>query len=455
MSIFKNVCFIQWGRGHNHYNKAVKTAGKESAGPMVDGNVTEAYNTYLKGIKQKAEEPVRMNTFVKRTWAEINLDHIAHNYRVIRQHTDKHAMVCCVIKADGYGHGAVELAKLYERLGADWFAVSNIEEAMQLRNAGIRLPVLILGYTPCDCAALLSRQNISQTVYSSDYAQALSKSAQQAGVKIQIHLKLDTGMSRIGLMCQHFARDAYSIDEAEQICRYEGLVPQGIFTHFSVADEGQAGKSFTLQQFASFMHVVEALEKRGIRFEIRHCANSGAFIDYKQTHLDMIRAGIILYGLSPSPNLKGRLDLLPAMELKSVVSHVKTVQPGADVSYGRTFTAGQAMRLATVPVGYADGYIRALAKEGRVGIRGCQAKIVGRICMDQLIADVTDIQGVQMGDTVTLFGTGERNTPTADDIARWSNTINYEVTCLVGKRVARVYVQNGKVVHAVTLADKL
>ena len=396
-----------------------------------------------------------MNTFVRRTWAEINLDHIAHNYHVIRQHTDKHAMVCCVIKADGYGHGAVELAKLYEKLGADWFAVSNIEEAMQLRNAGIRLPILILGYTPCDCAALLSRQNISQTVYSNDYAQALSKSARQAGVKIQIHLKLDTGMSRIGLMCQRFARDAHSIDEAEQICRYEGLVPQGIFTHFSVADEGRAGKSFTLQQFACFMHVVEALEKRGICFAIRHCANSGAVIDYKQTHLDMIRAGIILYGLSPSPNLKGKLELLPAMELKSVVSHVKTVQPGADVSYGRTFTVGQAMRLATVPVGYADGYIRALAKEGRVGIRGRQAKIVGRICMDQLIADVTEIKGVQMGDTVTLFGTGEKNAPTADDIARWSNTINYEVTCLVGKRVARVYVENGEVVHAVTLADKL
>lgn len=394
-----------------------------------------------------------MNSFVKRTWAEINLDAIIHNYKAIRRQTDKNAMVCCVVKADGYGHGAVELARVYERIGADWFAVSNIEEAMELRRADIQLPILVLGYTPCDCAGLLSRENIAQTVYSTDYARELSQSAVDAGVRVNIHLKLDTGMTRIGLMCQSFDRDNPSIDEAEKICKMPGLVPQGVFTHFSVSDEAQEGKDFTLRQFGCFMHVVEALEKRGIHFDIRHCANSGAVIDYKQTHLDMIRAGIILYGLSPSQKLKGRLDLVPAMELKSVVSHIKEVGPGADVSYGRTFTTRERMQIATIPVGYADGYIRMLAKEGSVGVHGQRAKLIGRVCMDQIMADVTQIKDVERGDEVTLFGTGLDGGPTADDIALWCATINYEVTCLIGKRVARVYLKDGRIVNARTLAE--
>lgn len=394
-----------------------------------------------------------MNSFVKRTWAEINIDAIIHNYREIRRQTDKNAMVCCVVKADGYGHGAVELARVYEKLGADWFAVSNIEEAMELRRAGIKLPILILGYTPCDCAGLLSRENISQTVYSTDYAQELSDSAGKAGVRVNIHLKLDTGMTRIGLMCQRFDRDNSSIDEAEEICRLPGLIPQGVFTHFSVSDEGQDGKDFTLHQFDCFMHVVSELEKRGIHFDIRHCANSGAVIDYKQMHLDMIRAGIILYGLSPSQKLQGRLNLIPAMELKSVVSHVKEVEPGAFVSYGRTFVTQDRMKIATIPVGYADGYIRTLAKEGGIEVHGRRAKLIGRVCMDQIMADVTAIEEVKRGDEVTLFGTGKDGGPTADDIAAWCGTINYEVTCLIGKRVARVYLKDGAVVNARTLTE--
>ena len=394
-----------------------------------------------------------MNSFVKRTWAEINLDAIIHNYKEIRRQTDKNAMVCCVVKADGYGHGAVELARVDERLGADWFAVSNIEEAMELRRAGIQLPILILGYTPCDCAGLLSRENIAQTVYSTDYAQELSQSAGKAGVRVNIHLKLDTGMTRIGLMCQHFDRDNSSIDEAEIICKMPGLIPQGVFTHFSVSDEAKDGKDFTLHQFHCFMHVVEELEKRGIHFDIRHCANSGAVIDYKQTHLDMIRAGIILYGLSPSRKLRGRLDLIPAMELKSVISHVKEVEPGAFVSYGRTFVTQNRMKTATIPVGYADGYIRTLAKDGSIELHGRRAKLIGRVCMDQIMADVTAIEEAKRGDEVTLFGTGKDGGPTADDIAAWCRTINYEVTCLIGKRVARVYLKDGQIVNARTLTE--
>lgn len=389
--------------------------------------------------------------FIKRTWAEINMDALCHNYNTIRSCVDKKSMLCCVVKADGYGHGAVEVAKAFEAMGADWMAVSNIEEALQLRENNIKTPVLILGYTPENMASVLSENNISQAVYSFDYAQALSENAVKSGVNVNIHLKLDTGMSRIGLMCQSFGRDDASIDIAEQICRMDGFNPQGVFTHFAVSDETDEGRDFTNMQFKNFMYAVNALEKRGITFEIRHCANSGAIIDYPDMHLDMVRAGIILYGLSPSEKLKERLDLKPVMELKSVVSHVKNIESGATVSYGRTFKASETMRIATIPIGYADGYIRNLAEKAEVQINGKRAKLTGRVCMDQIMADVSHIKNVKRGDIVTVFGSGSDDAPTADDIAGWSNTINYEVTCLVGKRVARVFLKDGKVIAASTL----
>lgn len=391
-----------------------------------------------------------MNNIIRRTWAEINLDNIEHNYNLIRKKANPKAKICCVIKADGYGHGAVQLAKLYEKLGADWFAVSNIEEALELRQNKISLPILILGYTPAECAALLAQNNIAQACYSLEYAESLSDCAKRNNVTVNIHLKLDTGMSRIGLMCQSFQRDSKSIDTAEKICRLSNLHPQGVFTHFAVSDEAEDGKAFTMQQFNCFMHTIEQLEKRGIKFEIRHCANSGAIIDYPETHLDMVRAGIILYGLSPSCKLKGKLDLIPAMELKSVVSLVKDIEEGSTVSYGRTYTAPNRLKTVTVPVGYADGYIRTIGKEGYVTLQGKKAKILGRICMDQLIADAAEIDNVKMNDEVLLFGNGKNgHIPTADDIANWTGTINYEVVCLVSKRVARVYLQNGKEVGTV------
>lgn len=389
--------------------------------------------------------------FIKRTWAEINMDALKHNYHVIREHVAKPAKICCVVKADGYGHGAVEVAKAYTALGADWLAVSNIEEAVQLRQNKIQLPLLILGYTPANLAKVLSDYDISQTVYSQAYAQALSAHAAKQGVNIKIHLKLDTGMSRIGLMCQAFERDDDSIKEAEEICTMPNFITEGIFTHFAVSDETENGQEFTQRQFDCFMHAVQKLKEKGIHFQLRHCANSGAIIDYPEMHLDMVRAGIILYGLVPSLKLKGRLDLNPVMELKTVVSQVKTIEDGATVSYGRTFQAEKTMKIATMPVGYADGYIRVLAGAAGVQIHGKRAKIVGRICMDQIMADVSHIQDIQYGDEVTLFGNGQNGAPTADDIARWSNTINYEVACLVGKRVARVYVEQGNIIGTTTL----
>lgn len=394
-----------------------------------------------------------MMDFIRRTWAEINLDAAAHNYKEIRKRASKSAMLCCVIKADGYGHGAVMLAHLYEKLGADWFAVSNIEEAMQLRSAGIKKPVLILGYTPAECAEMLSENNISQAVYSLEYAEALNECAEKAGVKIKIHLKLDTGMSRIGLLCQSRSEDNKAVSDGFNICSMPSFETEGVFTHFAVADEGEDGEDFTINQFDNFMYTVKRLEQMGVKFKVRHCANSGAIEDYPQMHLDMVRAGIVLYGLVPSVKIKNPLDLQPVMELKSAVSHTKEIHPGMTVSYGRTYTADKTARLATIPVGYADGYVRSVAKDGYVLLHGKRAKIRGRICMDQCMVDISDIEDVKIGDAATVFGR-EKNAPSADDIARWIGTINYEVTCIVGKRVARVYLKNNEVVSTHTLLDK-
>lgn len=389
--------------------------------------------------------------FIKRTWAEININALKHNYKTIREHVNSKSKICCVVKADGYGHGAAVVAKTFSELGADWFAVSNIEEALQLRKSGITQPLLVLGYTPPNLARILNEHNISQTVYSMDYAEALSEHAVKHNVKIKIHLKIDTGMSRLGLMFQLEERDRSSLEEALKICRMDNFIPEGIFTHFAVSDETDNGKDFTLRQFNCFNHAVEQLKNRGITFSLHHCANSGAIIDYPQMHLDMVRAGIILYGLSPSGKLKGKLSLTPAMELKSVVAQVKRVESGATVSYGREFRAEKSIDIATIPVGYADGYIRVLAQKAHVQINGKQAKLLGRVCMDQIMVDVSHIPGVGIGDEVTLFGREENGSPTADSIAKWSGTINYEVTCLVGKRVARVFLENGKIIGTATL----
>ena len=387
-----------------------------------------------------------MKELLRRTWAEIDLDALAQNFREVRKAADPKAMVCCVVKADAYGHGAVRVAREFASLGADWFAVSNLEEALQLRRAGIETPVLVLGYTPADKAGTLSRENVSQCVYSLEYARDLSRFAQEAGVKVNIHLKIDTGMSRLGFYYQDISRDETAVEEVKEACSLPGLVPQGIFTHFAVSDEGQAGDAFTMRQFGCLKEMIESLARAGVTFPVRHCANSAGVFDYPLSHLDMVRAGIVLYGLYPSGELRSRPALKPALALKSVVSHVKTLLPGATVSYGRKFTAQHEMRVATVPVGYADGYPRLLSPGGaEVLIGGKRCPILGRICMDQLMADVTALDQVRVGDTVTLIGRDGEEEITADELAEKEGTINYEVVCALSKRVPRVYVKNGKV----------
>ncbi len=394
--------------------------------------------------------------FTRRLWAEINMNAVEANYRAIRDTIGEGVKLCCVVKADAYGHGAVELSKLYHELGADFFAVSNLDEALEIRDAGIEEPILILGYTPPDRCYDLARYDIRQAVYSLDYARRLSDECMKASVQVKIHIKLDTGMSRIGFICQEFPRDNNSVEEIKLACELPNLLHEGVFTHFAVADDGTDGEEFTKQQFDCFTYTVNTLESKGIRFAIRHCSNSGAILDYPALRLDMVRAGIILYGYAPSDKVKSELKLQPAMRLKTLISHIKTVKAGATVSYGRTFTADHDMRIATVPVGYADGFIRAYAEDGYMFVWdktkkfGKNCKIIGRICMDQCMLDVTDFPEAEIGNVVVVFGNGKDGEPTAEDVASWGDTISYEVLCAVSKRVPRLYRTNwitGNVVY--------
>lgn len=391
-----------------------------------------------------------MNEFMwERTWAQVDLEAVRQNYRTIRGTLPAGVKLCCVVKANAYGHGASKLAPLYEQWGVDWFAVSNIEEALQLRRCGVTRPVLILGYTPVTCAEQLARENFSQCVYSAAYGRLLSRQAQAVGVTVKIHIKLDTGMGRLGFQVPGAGED--SVAGAAAVCRLPGLVPEGIFTHFASADEGEVGDEFSNRQVDLFVSAVNQLKGEGITFPLRHLANSAALSDHPACRMDMVRAGIVLYGLQPSGTLRQPLPLTPVMSLKTVVSHVKTVAPGTCISYGRTFTAQREMRIATVPIGYADGFWRGNGPAGtELTVRGQRAPIVGRVCMDQLMLDVTHIPEVTIGDEVTVFGTAPALT--AEQLAAANGTIGYEMVCSVGERVPRLYVENGQ---PVDLLDNL
>lgn len=387
-----------------------------------------------------------METKYKRAWAEIDLDALAHNYRQIRSTLQAACKLCCIIKADAYGHGAVRVAKALAALGADGFGVSNVEEALQLRSAGIETPILVLGYTPAEAAPVLVQYHIAQCVYSVGYAQALAENAEKHGVTIKIHIKVDTGMNRLGFRYQNPERDAETLDTIAALAENPFFEVEGIFTHFAVSDEGDAGAAFTQTQYQCFCTLLKALENNGISIPLRHCANSAAVTDYQDMQLTMVRPGIILYGLYPSAATDRALGLRPILSLKSVISHLKTIEKGETVSYGRMFQARCAMRIATVPIGYADGYPRILGEKGAevlIGEKRCP--IVGRVCMDQLMVDVTALPQVHTGDEVILIGTAGKEKLSADEIARYQNSINYEVVCDIGKRVPRVYLQKGEI----------
>lgn len=377
----------------------------------------------------------------RRTWAEIDLEKAEQNYRLVRDRVGASVKICCVIKANAYGHGAVQMAMFYQKMKADYLAVSNIEEALQLRERNISLPILVLGYTPEECAGLLACHNITQTVYSYEYGKKLAECAAQLGVQVKIHIKLDTGMGRIGFLCRSDV--ANELDSVITICQMRSLISEGIFTHFAVADENAEGDHFTTDQFQRFQEGIQYLETNGIHFSIRHCANSAAIFDHPETHMDMVRAGVVLYGLKPSDKMRHLPELQPVMTLKSVISHIKEVYAGQTVSYGCTFLANRNTTVATVPIGYADGLWRGNGmSEYYMLVNGRYAPIIGRICMDQLMLDVSELD-CQVGDVVTVFG--DDSICSADSIARRNGTINYEIVCAVGERVPRAFMLGNRI----------
>lgn len=376
--------------------------------------------------------------FLHRTWAEIDLDALVHNFDIIKKEATG-AKLMAVVKADAYGHSARIVAPILEQHGADAFAVSNIEEAITLRGCGITRPILILGYTPVSMAAQLYLNDISQCVYSPEYATALSKRACTDGVKVKVHIKLDTGMSRLGFDCRD--EKLSGIEEAVTAARLKGFIFEGIFTHFAVSDRTETSEDgFTDKQYSRFCTAAERFEKAGLRPKYRHCCNSAAFCLDSDKHFDMCRPGIILYGLTPSSDLKLKEAFIPVMTVKSVVSMVKTIKKGDTVSYGRTFTAEKEMKTATVTAGYADGYPRLLSNKGYVLINGKRANIIGRVCMDQMSVDVSDIDNVKQGDEVILFG----KTLPVEELADKCGTINYEIICGISPRVPRITVKGKK-----------
>lgn len=387
---------------------------------------------------------VAVSDFLKRTWAEIDLDALQDNYRAIASFLTGNSRVMAVVKADAYGHGAGQTARTLREAGATWFGVSNLDEAMQIRSAGITEPILIFAYTPPSEAANLARLGISQTVLNGEYATELDEAAAAAGVTVRIHVKIDTGMSRVGLPYHSERQDRAVLREIERIYALPHLVGEGAFTHFASADEEDDG-GYTRLQFSRFMEALSLLEQRGVAFPLRHCCNSAGLMRYPDMHLDLVRPGIILYGLAPAAWMQGMLPLRPAMELKTVVSMVKSVPAGTPVSYGRTFTAAKDMRLATVPVGYADGYARVLSNRAYMLLCGKRAPVVGRVCMDQCMLDVTAIPEAREGMTVTAFGKDGGAVLPVETLAELGGTIHYETICLIGKRVPRVFRQNGEI----------
>ena len=379
------------------------------------------------------EEPV-----LRRTWAEIDLDALAHNYQQARRRIGPHVKYLGVVKADAYGHGAIQIARKLEQLGADYLAVSSLDEAKELRHGGIQAPILILGHTPPAMVPQLIEYRITQAVSALAKAREYSAAAAACGGTLKVHIKVDTGMSRLGFLVQggHFDTGVESIAAA---CALPGLEAEGIFTHFAVSDEDDAdSEAYTRAQFDVFTRVLDALAARGRTFAIRHCANSGALARYPEMYLDMVRPGIALYGVGADAQ---RLDLRPVMRLKSSISTIKTFDPDTDISYGRTFRTTARTRIGVLPIGYADGFFRGLSNRMSVITSQGPAPLRGRICMDMCMVDLTDLPDIHVGDTVEIFGQNQ----SVDDLAALLDTIPYELTCAVSKRVPRLYLENGQV----------
>lgn len=375
-----------------------------------------------------------MNDLQKRTWAEISLSNIKHNYESICASLPDHCKFLGVVKADAYGHGALRVALLLQECGADYLAVSCLDEALELRNGGISMPVLILGHTPSDYTELLIDKNITQTVTCLAKAEEYSSAAARAGKTLKVHMKLDTGMSRLGFLCDgdYFTE---GIENIVRSCSLPNLEHEGIYTHFAVSDEpGEENREYTLKQFRLFMRVINELSSaHGIRFEIRHCANSGAVVNYPEMALDMVRPGLLLYGYGDAEN---KLGLLPCMRFVTTVSTIKFYEKGTSVSYGRKYTTTRRTRMGVLAVGYADGLPRTVSGKCSFSTEYGKTPQCGNICMDMCMADLTDLPEVEVGAEIEIFGSHN----SIYSISDAADTIPYELLCSVTKRVPRVYI---------------
>lgn len=382
---------------------------------------------------------MQIEKITRPVWAEINLDHLAHNMREVRRLTKPEALCTAVIKADGYGHGALEIGKTLLENGADRFAVATLSEALQLKKRFPNVEILILGYTPNHLLSCVLDHQLIQTFYTFEQVSYFSNLAQEKKQIAKIHLKIDTGMHRIGMRV-----DSETLQDIAKMTKLSHIEIEGIYTHFATADDED--KTYTQGQVELFNRLISDLNALGVEIPIRHVANSAAIIDLQECNYEMVRAGIMMYGLYPSNDvIKERVDLKPVMSLRAMVSHVKTLEKGEGVSYGLTYKTSQKEKIATIPIGYADGFTRMFSGKAKALLKGHKVDVVGRICMDQCMVNVTGLD-CQQGDIITLFGEDNGQVISIDEVAAYIGTINYEIVCMIDKRVPRVYISKGEIV---------
>jgi alanine racemase len=382
-----------------------------------------------------------MESTLRSTWAEIKLDSIAYNYKKIREKIGPDVKFLGVVKADAYGHGSIQVSKLLQDLGADYLAVSSADEALELRVNGIDMPILILGHTPKEQVGRLIEYHITQAITCKAKADEYSEEAVRCGGKLKVHIKVDTGMSRLGYLCDDGYFDT-GVEGIVEACNMPGLDAEGIFTHFAEADEfGDENDAYTKHQFELFTSVISSVEEKlGRKFAIRHCANTGAVARFENTYLDMVRPGLLLYGYG---EFARQMGLKPAMTMKTTVSTIKIYPEGTAISYGGVYVTDKTTRIGVLPYGYADGFLRSLSNKCSLYTKEGPAKLRGKICMDMCMIDITDMPSVDVGSEVEIFG--EKNS--IDELASIAGTIPYELTCAVSKRVPRVYYRDGQIIE--------
>ena len=387
-----------------------------------------------------------------RTWADISLDNLEHNYKQLRSRLPSGCRFLGVVKADAYGHGAVPVSRALENFGAEYLAVANIEEAVQIRRGSVHLPVLILGYTPADYAENMVYLDITQEVHSLSYAQELNEALSGTNCILNVHVKLDTGMTRLGFIA---CESALTLPQIVEVSRLPHLHIEGAFTHFAAADSTvESDREFTRLQYARFTDMLSQMEAAGVKPEIRHCCNSGATILYPEYAMDMVRPGIAIYGAHPSDDTRAFLELRPVMSLHTSIAQIKTVPAQTAVSYGRTFSTSAERKLAVLPVGYADGLPRALSGKAAFRLHGRDVPVLGRICMDMCMVDVTDVPELRAGDTLTIFGYDEDGALVpCERLTDAIGTISYELFCQISKRVPRLYLEGGRVSEILQYID--